>query len=98
MDLRFGNIYYVTMNQLLNYFYPEIHKYLKTLIFYPQKITISTMAQPSSKSCIVQIAQIIEEPLDFLLGLNLTQVKVKECRNPSLGFTTKARACKGAGQ
>jgi hypothetical protein len=56
------------------------------------------MVQPGSKSCIVQVVQIVKEHSDFLLGLNLTQVRVKECCDLNLGFATKARACKGAGQ
>jgi hypothetical protein len=54
------------------------------------------MAQPSSKSRIIQVVQIVEEPFDFLLGLNLTQIKVKEeihgvC--PQVNFDYITRPC-----
>jgi hypothetical protein len=43
----------------------------------------------------------LHDPFGFLKH-KLWQKKGREsncqCRNPSLGFTTKARACKGAGQ
>jgi hypothetical protein len=56
------------------------------------------MVQPSSKSCIIQVAQIVEEPSDFLLGLNLTRVKVKEevsgCRVcPQVDFDYITQPC-----